>query len=215
LPEAEASTRADDLTALFGGESLADFRETLTSHWWVFLARGLLAIAFGVLALVQPAAALVALVLLFGAWAFVDGIMALSVAIAGRRRSWQLVLSGLVGIGVGLLTLFRPGITALGLFLTVAAWAIARGVLEIVTAVELRKQIQGEFWFILGGIASILFGVLLVVLPMAGLLALAWLIGVYAIAFGVLMLGLSFRLRQRRVATSARAPLVGAEPRPA
>jgi uncharacterized membrane protein HdeD (DUF308 family) len=156
-----------------------------------------LAVLFGVAAIFMPLAALTAFVLLFGVWAFIDGVHALALAVTGWR-SWHLVLVGLVGIALGLFTFFRPGITALVLYAAIAAWSIARGVLEIVVAVELRKQIQGEMWLVLGGIASILFGVLMVALPAAGVLALAWLIGVYALTFGVIMLVLSGRLYRLR-----------------
>jgi uncharacterized membrane protein HdeD (DUF308 family) len=131
----------------------------------------------------------------FGVWAFIDGIDALALALSGWR-SWQLVLVGLVGIAVGMLTFFRPGITAIGLYAAVATWAIARGILEIVVAIELRKRIQGELWLVLSAVASIVFGVLMIVLPVAGALALAWLVGVYALVFGAIMLALSFRLRR-------------------
>jgi uncharacterized membrane protein HdeD (DUF308 family) len=167
----------------------------LVGNWWLFALRGVLAVIFGVLALVQPLAALAALVLVFGVWAFIDGINALALAVTGWR-SWQLVLGGLVGIAVGLFTFFRPGITALGLYAAVAAWSIARGILEIAVAVELRKHVRGELWLVAAGIASILFGVLMIVLPVAGVLALAWLIGIYALMFGVLMIALALRLRQ-------------------
>jgi uncharacterized membrane protein HdeD (DUF308 family) len=203
VPENEARTRARHLLALAGvresasviGAGLATAARALTGNWWLFALRGVLALVFGILALYQPLAALAALVLVFGVWAFIDGISALALAIGGWR-SWQLLLGGLVGIGVGLLTFFRPGITALGLYAAVAAWSIARGILEIVVAIELRKEIEGEVWLILGGIASIVFGVLMIALPMAGVLALAWLIGLYALLFGGIQLALAVRLHR-------------------
>lgn len=196
----DADRRADDIVTLLGGGASAVMLapiSALAAHWWLFAVRGVLAIIFGVLTLVQPLAALAALVLVFGVWAIIDGINALALALSGWR-SWQLVVAGLFGIGVGVFTFFRPDITAFGLYAAVAAWSIARGVLEIVVAIELRKRIKGELWFIAGGIASILFGVLMIVLPVAGVLALAWLIGVYALSFGIIMLGLSLRLRRRQ-----------------
>ncbi len=197
---ADAHRRADEMLGLLGSGAgvltLAPIR-ALVDNWWLFLLRGALAIIFGILTLVQPVAALTAFVLVFGVWAFIDGINALALAVTGWR-SWQLVLGGLVGIGLGLFTFFRPGITAVGLYAAVSAWAIARGILEIVVAIELRKRVEGELWLVAAGIASILFGVLMIVLPVAGLLALAWLIGVYALAFGVLMVALSLRLRGLR-----------------
>ncbi len=197
LPPDEARARTRDLLGLLGGETIAGATGVVASfvrRWWLFLLRGLFAVLFGILALVQPLAALAALVLVFGAWAFIDGINAFALAIAGHR-SWLMFVGGLIGVGVAVLTFSRPEITAFGLYLAIAAWSITRGILELAVAVELRKQIEGEAWLVLGGIASILFGVLMVVLPVAGVLALAWLIGIYALVFGVLMCALAFRLR--------------------
>jgi uncharacterized membrane protein HdeD (DUF308 family) len=169
--------------------------EALGLHpsWGLLALRGALAILFGVLALVQPLTALAALVILFGVWAFVDGVSALALFFGGWR-AWQLVLVGLIGIGVALITFFRPGITAVGLYAAAATWAIVRGLLEIALAVKLRRRVEGEGWMIFGGIASIVFGVLMIILPLAGMLALAWLIGFYALVFGAAMIGLSMRL---------------------
>ncbi len=207
---ADADRRADEILMLVGsgaGLWVLPSLSALASNWWLFMLRGVLALIFGVLTIIQPVAALAALVLVFGVWAFIDGINSLALALSGWR-SWQLVLGGLVGIAVGLFTFFRPGITAIGLFAAVAAWSIARGILEIVVAIELRKRMKGELWLVLGGIASILFGVLMIALPAAGVLALAWLIAVYALTFGVIMLALSFRLRRvARVEREVRPPM--------
>jgi uncharacterized membrane protein HdeD (DUF308 family) len=222
VPEADAERRADDMVSLLGigggvaGGALlaAGDAGALVNNWWLFALRGVLALLFGVLAIFMPMAALAAFVLVFGVWAFIDGIHALALALTGWR-SWQLVLVGLVGIAVGLFTFFRPGITALGLYAAIAAWSIARGVLELVVAIELRKQIEGEMWLILGGIASVLFGVLMVALPAAGVLALAWLIAIYALSFGAIMLVLSGRLyRLRHPADTSRRVEVS-RPQPA
>lgn len=207
----DANRRADDIVTMLGGGagvlSLAPIG-ALAAHWWLFTLRGVLAIIFGILALVQPLAALTAFVLVFGVWAFIDGINALALALSGWR-SWQLVMAGLVGIAVGLFTFFRPSITAVALYAVVAAWSIARGILEIVVAIELRKRVKGEMWLVAAGLASLVFGVLMIALPVAGMLALAWLIGVYALSFGALMLMLSWRLRQRQHGAERRPrPLV-------
>ena len=185
----------------------------LIDNWWMFLVRGILAIVFGVLALFEPLAALFAIVILFGAWALVDGISALWLSFAGRR-SWQLVIVGILGLVVGVITFVRPGITAIGLYAAVAGWSIARGVLEIALAIEWRKVIRGELWLILGGIASILFGVLLIVLPAAGLLTLGWLIGIYALTFGIIMCALALRLHRLKSARSTTPPIVTPTPLP-
>ncbi len=215
----EADRRADEIVGILGGGvGLAALAPVgaLATNWWLFALRGLLAILFGILALAQPHAALAVFVLVFGVWAFIDGISALALALTGWR-SWQLVLAGLVGIAVGLFTFFRPGITAMGLYAAIAAWSIARGILEIVVAVELRRRVQRELWLALGGVASILFGVLMILLPEAGVLALAWLIGAYALLFGILMFGLALRLRRivHEPPREATRPLAGQTPQPA
>jgi uncharacterized membrane protein HdeD (DUF308 family) len=164
-----------------------------TKHWWVLLVRGVLAVLFGVAAIGWPGPTLVALVLLYGAYALVDGVTAIwAGAFAGA--GW-LVLSGVLGLVVGISTFIFPGITAVALFYLIAAWAIARGVFEIMEAMRLRKEISGEWAFVLGGICSIAFGVLLIANPVAGVLSLVWLISAYALMFGVATIFLAFRLR--------------------
>jgi uncharacterized membrane protein HdeD (DUF308 family) len=167
-------------------------------NWWVLLIRGLAAILFGVLTWMRPGLSLATLVLFFGAYALVDGLFAMWAAIAGRHEHehwWVLLLEGLTGIGIGLLTLVAPGVTAFAILFYIAVWAIARGMLEIVAAVRLRKEISGEFFLILGGLASVLFGFLLMARPGAGALAVLWLIAGYAVIFGVIMVLLAFRVR--------------------
>ena len=171
---------------------------TLTRYWWVLALRGVLAIIFGVLAVLWPALTLFTLVLLFGAYAFVDGIFAVIAGITSRERDqrwWATVLEGVAGIIFGVLTFVWPGMTALVLLYFIAAWAFVTGILEIVAAVQLRKAITNEWMLILGGIVSIIFGVLLFLFPGAGALGLTWMIGIYAIIFGILFIILAFRLR--------------------
>ncbi len=166
--------------------------------WWVLLLRGLVAIAFGALIWFQPGISLIMLVLLFGAYAMVDGILGVWTAIAGRKghEHWVVLLIwGLLGVGIGVLTFVVPGLTALALLFYIAIWAVATGVLEIVAAIYLRKEIKGEWWLILAGLASVVFGVLLIVQPAAGALAVLWLIGTYAIIFGILLVMLAFKVR--------------------
>ena len=170
----------------------------LARNWWVFALRGVLAILFGVLAFVRPAITLEVLVLLFGFWALVDGVLALISSVGAAEAHepwWPLVLIGLLSIAAGIVTLKWPGITALVLLLIVAYWSIFRGVLEIAAAVRLRHLVQGEGWFILGGIASVAFGALLVMYPSSGLLAVIWLVGIYAVIFGISLLMLGLRLK--------------------
>lgn len=161
--------------------------------WWVVLVRGLAAIAFGVVCFVWPAISLLALVLLWGAYALVDGIGAI---VWGARSRWgSMALVGAVSVAAGLVAFFWPGITALALLYLIAAWAIVRGVAEIVAAIRLRKQIQNEWMLAVGGILSIVFGALVALYPGAGALSVVWVIGLFAIAFGVTAVALSFRLR--------------------
>lgn len=172
--------------------------DTLSRNWWLVVLRGVLGIAFGIITVVAPAISLTALVLLFGAYAFADGVLAIATAVRRRvttERWWILLLEGLVGIGAGLVTLFLPGITALVLLYIIAGWAVATGILELVAAVRLRKAIKHEWLLAIGGIASIAFGVLIALFPGAGALALVIWIGAYAFVFGTLLVALGFRLR--------------------
>jgi uncharacterized membrane protein HdeD (DUF308 family) len=162
-------------------------------HWWVLLVRGLLALLFAAGAFAWPGPTLVALVFLYGAYALVDGMTALSAGVFAGA-GW-LVLSGVLGIAVGISTFIFPGITAIALFYLIAGWAIARGIFEIMAALKLRKEITGEWALIAGGILSIAFGVLLTAYPAAGVLTLVWLIGAYSAVFGVAMIFLAFWVR--------------------
>ncbi|HJZ49970.1 MAG TPA: HdeD family acid-resistance protein [Roseiflexaceae bacterium] len=173
----------------------------LARNWWVLAIRGVAAILFGIAAFVWPGITLAVLVLLFGAYALVDGIFAVVAGVSVRKeqeRWWMMVLEGLAGIVIGVLTFLYPNITALVLLYFIAAWSIVTGAFEIAAAIRLRREIEGEWLLALAGIASLIFGILLVVLPGPGALALIWLIGSYAIVFGVLMLVLAFRLRGMR-----------------
>jgi uncharacterized membrane protein HdeD (DUF308 family) len=175
--------------------------ETLARRWWTLTLRGVIAILFGLMALIWPGITLLALVVLFGAYALVDGVIALGTAIFGDRattgeRGW-LIVEGIAGIIVGILTFAWPGVTAVVLLWLIAAWAIVTGVLEIAAAVRLRQEITGEWLLAVGGVLSVLFGILLIVRPGAGALAVVFLIGGYAIVFGIIIIGLGLRLRQR------------------
>ena len=170
----------------------------LARNWGWIALRGALALVFGVVAIASPASAFAALVLLFGAYAFADGVFALVALFRGaaRDRFWVLALEAVVGIGIGVLTIARPAATALALLYYVGIWAILTGILELVAAIRLRKEITGELWLGLAGVLSILFGVLLFATPGAAALALAVWVGAYAIVFGVTLLLLAFRLRR-------------------
>jgi uncharacterized membrane protein HdeD (DUF308 family) len=183
----------------------------LARNWWALVLRGLFAVLFGITAFAWPGITLGALVLLYGAYSLVDGVFAVAAALVGRPRGmpwWALLLEGLAGIAVGIMTVAWPGITALVLLYLIAAWAVATGVFEIVAAIRLRKEIRGEWILALSGVLSVLFGLALVVNPGAGALAVVWLIGAYAIAFGILLIALGFRLRSYalRLSTIGSAP---------
>jgi len=172
-------------------------------YWWILGIRGLLAVLFGLAAIVWPRLTLLVLVLLFGAYALVDGVIAVVVSLQVRRvftRWWVLLLEGLVGIIAGLLTFLWPGITALVLLYVIAFWAIVTGVFEIAAALSGWLPVAQEWSLALAGVLSVLLGVLLVILPGVGLLSLVWLIGVYAIVFGVLLLIRAFQLRRAATA---------------
>jgi len=179
----------------FRGAVMVDL---LARNWWLVGLRGLAALAFGLLTLFNPAITLAVLILFFGAYVLVYGAFTVFAAVANRRGEpyWgALLLAGLLSVVLGILTFMMPGITAVVLLYFIAAWAIMIGVLEIVTAIRLRKVITGEWLMVLGGVLSVVFGVALVLYPGAGALAVTLWIGAYATVFGMLMILLAFRLR--------------------
>ena len=178
------------------------FTEILSKFWWLLLLRGIAAIVFGVLAIVWPAATVVALVVWFAVFALIDGVAALYHAIANRSELeywWWLLLEGIFGILFGVLVLARPGISAalvgVVLVLWFAAWTILSGAMRVVMAFRLRREIEGEFWLGLSGVLSILFGVILMARPEAGVVFLLYLLAFWAIAVGVAMIIFAFRAK--------------------
>ena len=171
----------------------------LARNWWAVALRGVLAILFGVLTFLQPGLTLELLVIFFGAYTLMDGIF--TVIAAWRNNSgvnhWWLLLDGISSIAVGGLTFFWPGLTALALVYLIAGWAVVTGIFQIMAAIELRKTITGEWLLVLGGLLSVLFGVVIAVNPGTGALTVVWLIGFYAITFGVTLLGVAVRLRSQ------------------
>jgi uncharacterized membrane protein HdeD (DUF308 family) len=166
-------------------------------HWWALALRGIAAVVFGILALAMPGITLAVLVLLFGAFALVDGVLAIVSAVhSGGAHVWSLLLEGIVAILAGVAVFVWPALTALILLFIIAAWAILTGVFEIVTAVRLRKAIHHEWALIAGGALSVLFGLLMLARPGTGAVALVWLIGGYAIVLGITLLVLSWRVRE-------------------
>ena len=174
------------------------FLHVLAKNWWMLLVRGLFAILFGLLAYAWPGLTLLVLIVLFGIHALVDGVIALSAAMTNRgasSRTGLLVITGLLDIAFALIAFFWPGETALFLILLIGAWAVIRGIFEIVAAIQLRKEISNEWLWILGGILSLIFGLFVIAAPGAGALALVWVIASYAILFGILMIAFSLRLK--------------------
>jgi len=171
---------------------------TLTRNWWVFIIRGLFAIIFGVLALMWPEITLFALVWIFGAYVLADGVFQVYSAISRREdfeRWWLILLEGLFGIAFGVITFVWPGITGLVLLILILTWAFVTGILEIAAAIQLRKEIENEWLLAFSGVISILLGILMMIWPAASAVAIAWLIGIYAIIFGITIIALGLRLR--------------------
>jgi uncharacterized membrane protein HdeD (DUF308 family) len=169
---------------------------TLAEYWWTLVLRGVAAVIFGILAYVWPGITFTVLVLFFGAYALWDGVFALIAAFRSQaERRWPLVLEGLVGIAAGVLTFIWPGAATLALLIIIGAWAIVTGIFEIVAAIRLREEIEGEWLLLVSGLLSVLFGIALAIWPAAGLVAVTWLIGAYSIVFGILLIVLGFRLR--------------------
>jgi len=170
----------------------------LAKNWWMLLLRGIAAIIFGVLAFAWPGMTLLTLIMFYGAFALVDGVLAIIAAIAGGAPAprWWLAVVGLLGIATGVLMFTMPGLTALVLLYFIAGWAIATGAFQIVGAIRLRKEIDDEWYLILGGVVSVLFGVGVMMAPGAGALALLWVIGTYAVIMGAILVALAFRLKK-------------------
>ena len=180
--------------------------ESLKRHWWVPVIRGIAAIVFGIIAFAYPGLTVATLVLFFGAWVLIDGIFRVVGAIGHRASDpdwgWHIVI-GIIGIIVGLLTFHAPQITALALVIYIAAWALMIGASEIALAVKLRREIKGEWFLILMGLASIVFAIVLLWNPVVGAAAVIWLIAWYAVVLGVLAIFFGFRLRSLRTPLSA------------
>lgn len=174
--------------------------DILLKSWWVLAMRGVIAIVFGLLALLWPSMTLFVFLILFAAYALASGIVSVVGALRHRKTDndwWLLLLIGLVGIGTSAIAVLHPGLTVLVLLLLIGTNALVTGVLDISAAIRLRRVISNEWLMILSGAASVLFGILMFLFPGAGGVALIWMIGGYAVVTGVLMLGLAFRLRMR------------------
>ena len=171
----------------------------LSRNWWVVLIRGIAAVLFGVLALRWTGLTLLFLVSLYGAYALVDGIFSVVAALSGigrdRDRNWLwLLITGVVGILVGIITFAWTGLTALALVFFIAAWALLTGLSEIMAGWRLHGEIANEWLYLVGGAVSVLLAIVLFVNPAAGALALVKVIGVFALIFGVVRIVLAFEL---------------------
>jgi uncharacterized membrane protein HdeD (DUF308 family) len=191
-----------------GARELAlNLAETLARNWWVLLLRGVIAITFGCATFAAPGLTLASLVLLFGAFCLADGLTAAWTALSGRQHEenrWLLLIGGLVGVGVGLITIFQPAVTALALLFYIATWAIATGVVQLLAAVRLRQEIANEWLLALAGVASVAFGALLLARPGAGALAALRLIGGYSFVLGILLVALALEVRAAAARLAAR-----------
>jgi uncharacterized membrane protein HdeD (DUF308 family) len=179
----------------------------LADYWWTLPIRGVLAILFGIVAWLWPGLTVTVLAVLFGAWLFADGLLALVSSFVNRNRVdsvWPFVISGVVNIIAGIVVLVWPGISAIALMYFIAAWAIVTGIFAIVAAIQLRKRIENEWAIGLTGLLSVIFGVLTMIFPGTGAVALVWVIGIYAIIFGIGLIAAGFRLRSWRDETSSR-----------
>ena len=179
----------------------------ICDRWWVLLLRGMCAVLFGAIAFASPGITLWALIILYALFALADGIGGVMLGIKGGadgRPWWEMILLGLLGIVAAIVAFSWPGLTAVVLLYVIGFWAIVRGVLEISGAIKLRKVIDHEWWLILSGLLSVLFGAFLFARPGAGALALVLVIGGYMVAAGILMIALSLRLRglKGKLATS-------------
>lgn len=164
-------------------------------RWWTVALRGVVAILFGILAMMRPGAAFLSLVLLFGAYAIIDGVLALVLASRRVQPRGALIGRGIASIAAGIIAFVWPGITAFVLLIVIAVWAIVSGALETVTAIQMRKQLEGEWLLALEGVLSIVFGVLLLLSPLVGAIVLGLWIGAWALVLGGMEISTALRLR--------------------
>jgi uncharacterized membrane protein HdeD (DUF308 family) len=178
---------------------------TMSGTWWAMVLRGIVAVLFGLAALFWPGVTLFVLLICFGVYALADGLLAIVAGIrASGGRRWLLLAEGAFGFLAGLVVLFRPGTTALVLVYVISGWAIFTGLLKVIMALAFRREIENGWLMILGGVLSVLFGVVLGAMPGAGLVTLLWLVGVYALILGLALVVLGFLDRGQRQASGSR-----------
>jgi uncharacterized membrane protein HdeD (DUF308 family) len=189
--------------------------QVIAENWWLILLRGIAAVAFGILALIWPGTTLLTLVVLFGAYAMVDGLLALGAAF-GRGRSsgssWWLAIAGALGVVAGAATVLWPGVTAIVLLVFIGVWTLTRGIMEIAGAIQMRHETEDAWLLALDGVISVIFGLSVLAFPGAGALALIWIIAAYAIVSGAVLIMLSLRVRQHRRARGGEMSAVPGKP---
>lgn len=171
----------------------------LTRNWWLLVVRGLLAILFGLIAFFWPGITWLALIVLFGIYAIMDGAFAIWSGVTKSRYSsrwWVFLLEGLVSVIAGAIVLMRPGFASLALVIVIAVWAILTGIIEMAAAIRLRREITNEWMLGFGGFVSIVLGILMILQPATGELVITLMIGAYALIFGILLVALGYRLRK-------------------
>lgn len=191
--------------------------QDIVHNWWVLLIRGIAAIIFGIMAFSWPGITLAVLVILYGAYALVDGVSAIGFGIANHKTQhswWEMILIGVLGIIAGLIALIWPGLTVIALLTLLGVWAIFRGIIEIVAAVRLRKLIAHEWLLAIGGILSIAFGVIILARPLVGALVVVWITGFAALLFGATAVALSFRLHRLVNVLTTESPPSASTPTP-
>ena len=173
-------------------------KSALHRSWWLLLLRGIAAVAFGVLTFVWPQISLLTLIMVYGVYALIDGVLALIAAIRGGGfvPRWWLALGGIASLAAGALAFVWPGLTALVLVYLIGFWSILRGVLEIIGAIRLRNEIANEWTLGVAGALSVIFGLILVIMPGAGAIGLLWLIATWAVLFGLLLIWVAFKVRK-------------------
>ena len=178
--------------------------EWIIRHWWTFVLRGVLAILFGIVAVIWPGLTVATLIVIFGAYLLVDGVFSIGAAFVngGNGRWVQYLLIGVIDVIIGLATLIWPGVTALGLIWFIGIWSVIVGVLQIFGSFRLRQSVGNEIWALVSGVLAVLVGLYLMVFPGSGAVALVWVIGIYAIVFGAMLMALGFQLRGAGVAGS-------------
>jgi len=171
----------------------------LADSWWTFAVRGVIALLFGIGALSYPVPTVLVLIIFFGVYALIDGVTALVMGFGGKKRPAYILL-GLVSVAAGVFAMLRPGATALALLWLIGIWALVKGIGEIVAAIQIRKEVEGEWAIALSGVISVLFGIFVLARPGAGALAMVWLIAIYAFISGILKLMLGIKLRRLKKA---------------